>query len=1044
MDLAMLTRWLLISLMAFSASIAIEKFSSIRKRDSVKDFTNGSAIIKVRPEKLKSKSKIVKSTTSTKLKVTSKDLNSDMNLLKKTFLASKSIFKKLTGKRSRLSKTSPLPHLSMTCIRKNMVIFPEKSLTTLQRFHKKMKKTRNSRNLNGLKSIRKLSLRRNKIQALLNFCECFLNKAFPVLNFYGRKLSNPKNRLNCNIRIEVKPRRSFSQNFLLKLAKEQLNMDKSNKDGSVNDSSDVNTTNTTIVPGSPTDRDTSLVTAPPSPNNDDKINDLCSANEYVPVSPSYSVTSPTYHTPGEGSEDLNDDLNDEDGKIPDSSDDEVGQNAGDRNEPIDEERIRVMLAHYRNKKPPTEFPQPVNPDTFRDPNAPILLDPILDEPAHVFKVPKDGFPPNPKARIILSSPGQVAKLRLPHQDQRVVLNLEDEGMLEQARKGNWLDTKKYIRKLIETAAEQNIHIDLDDIKDYIKLCPHVRLGFGPCLSCQLDMYSYYVRLLTLNRDVAGANSAARGLAHVVLLNCKLEGRIEDYISRIQELEELVRDFTDVRQAQGLNPFPDREVQKDKIPIGITGTKVDYPTKTKEQFWQELEAEYAEIELRHKRRFGQVDGNSDSPNRDFGSPAKQSKHAEEEGDVVEDDDNNREESTLNIEGHDSGAEDVDDADDADGDHDVARPIISPVTTPSAAVFDITVSKTTVPSSSIFTNTPTTSKPRMGCSNTPMPRLPIRPNPQRSRILTRRTSATVTSQNATSSPNLRQANRFGVVDGVMTMINHPARGFAPRPAYVDPTLVIRRDHTYQVNRNQGQVPLQDFQINPIGGASGNQPRQEIVPGVTDVPRIPRYDPMRRTLNIPDHVPREGHSDLRPRISVRFTAGGTEREISFGRRQITQPKSPVDEQQVAEQLRKRKAVPRRTPTPEDVRILLSNQYGNDLHRRMTETIRMDMFYSNAIANNYPVRTHWVSMTQEAFHRHYENFERSMISGHFRNLIPPRNPDGSHNMRRGFVSWVEFREEGTGRSMGYLLLWDHVFRQFHREGRVQFIFNKDINSFR
>jgi len=203
-------------------------------------------------------------------------------------------------------------------------------------------------------------------------------------------------------------------------------------------------------------------------------------------------------------------------------------------------------------------------------------------------------------------------------------------------------------------------------------------------------------------------------------------------------------------------------------------------------------------------------------------------------------------------------------------------------------------------------------------------------------------------------------------------------------------------------------------------------------------------RRTLNIPDYVPREGQSDLRPKISVRFTAGGTEREISFGRRQISQPRQQVDEQQVAAELRQRRAVPRRAPTPEDVRLLLSNQYGNDLHRRMTETIRMDMFYSNAIANNYPVRTHWVTLTQEAFHRHYENFERSMISGHFRNLIPPRNPDGSHNMRRGFVSWVEFREEGTGRSMGYLLLWDHVFRQFHREGKIHFVFNKDINSFR
>ena len=298
-------------------------------------------------------------------------------------------------------------------------------------------------------------------------------------------------------------------------------------------------------------------------------------------------------------------------------------------------------------------------------------------------------------------------------------------------------------------------------------------------------------------------------------------------------------------------------------------------------------------------------------------------------------------------------------------------------------------------------------------------------------------------ASSSPVLR-ADRFRVVDGVINL-NHSARGFAPRPVnYLDPTLVIRRDHSYQVNANPGQNPLQDLNVNPIGGASGNNPRREIVPGITDVPRIPRYDPMRRTLNIPSHEPREGQHELRPMISVRFTAGGTEREVSFGRRHVNPPGQHVHEQQLTGDLQRRRVVPRRNPTPDDVRSLLNNQYGNDLHRRMTETIRMDLFYTNALANNYPTRTHWVTLTQESFHRYYETFERSMIAGHFRNLIPPRNPDGTHNMRRGFISWVEFREQGTGRSMGFLLIWDHVFREFHRQGKVHFVFNKDLNSYR
>ena len=115
-----------------------------------------------------------------------------------------------------------------------------------------------------------------------------------------------------------------------------------------------------------------------------------------------------------------------------------------------------------------------------------------------------------------------------------------------------------------------------------------------------------------------------------------------------------------------------------------------------------------------------------------------------------------------------------------------------------------------------------------------------------------------------------------------------------------------------------------VNPIGGASGNHFRREIVPGIRDVPRIPRYDPMRRILNIPSHERREGEREMRPIISVRFTVGGTEREVSFGRRHANPPGHDVREQQVADDLRPCRAVPRRNPTPEDVRVLLNNQYG------------------------------------------------------------------------------------------------------------------------
>ena len=173
-------------------------------------------------------------------------------------------------------------------------------------------------------------------------------------------------------------------------------MNQTGRNGSEDESSDVNTTNTTLVPESVTDRDTSLITAPPSPNNDDKIGELVSIMEYTPVSPSYSETSPTYHTPGEDS-----DGDDNGDKVPDSSGDES------------EEQVRIMRAHYRNKEMPTTMPKPINPEAFKNPEEPFLIDPILDVPAKEFQVPREGFPRNDKARIILSSPGQVAKLRLP-------------------------------------------------------------------------------------------------------------------------------------------------------------------------------------------------------------------------------------------------------------------------------------------------------------------------------------------------------------------------------------------------------------------------------------------------------------------------------------------------------------------------------------------------------------------------------------------------------------------------------------------------------
>ena len=76
----MKTKWLLLNLLAFFASTATEKSSSTLRKASAKDSMSGSAIIKMKPGKLKLKWKTVKSTPYTRLKVTSNALNLNMNL----------------------------------------------------------------------------------------------------------------------------------------------------------------------------------------------------------------------------------------------------------------------------------------------------------------------------------------------------------------------------------------------------------------------------------------------------------------------------------------------------------------------------------------------------------------------------------------------------------------------------------------------------------------------------------------------------------------------------------------------------------------------------------------------------------------------------------------------------------------------------------------------------------------------------------------------------------------------------------------------------
>ena len=133
------------------------------------------------------------------------------------------------------------------------------------------------------------------------------------------------------------------------------------------------------------------------------------------------------------------------------------------------------------------------------------------------------------------------------------------------------------------------------------------------------------------------------------------------------------------------------------------------------------------------------------------------------------------------------------------------------------------------------------------------------------------------------------------------------------------------------------------------------------------------------------------------------------------------------------------RQQPIPRDPHGLiqrLRNQRENDLERRRHDTMKFDNNYQNAIANDYPVRTHRIRTSNSDFLRLKEVFERSMINGEFYNLRPLRTEDDTLVFTRGndFATWVEF-ENGNGRSLGFLLIWDEDFTRFKDHGQVIYV---------
>ena len=171
--------------------------------------------------------------------------------------------------------------------------------------------------------------------------------------------------------------------------------------------------------------------------------------------------------------------------------------------------------------------------------------------------------------------------------------------------------------------------------------------------------------------------------------------------------------------------------------------------------------------------------------------------------------------------------------------------------------------------------------------------------------------------------------------------------------DPTLVIRRDHNYQVHNRDGRNVVQDLNFNRhdrIGLTNNVPPLRE---RNAETERVTPSEPTERI-----HGPRwprpptatfrhgnqmiisEGHQ---PSVFIRYAFGSQATDIPFAQ--------PPDERQE----RRTRSQPR-GPTPPEVRPLLRNQMGFDLRRRLAETIRYDNNYRNALQMNYPVRAHHV----------------------------------------------------------------------------------------
>ena len=161
-----------------------------------------------------------------------------------------------------------------------------------------------------------------------------------------------------------------------------------------------------------------------------------------------------------------------------------------------------------------------------------------DESGNSMYVNVEFSPSNPKPthekEVFLVNPDNIRLLRFPHESQLVKRDLTSPEMKKQMCM-DLVDHRRYVRAGVEQKADDLELLYFEDMNDIIKLCGHVIIGYGACLSCRAELYEHYVRFLHLSKKWHRITGQEDAIKDLLKLNIVQDKQIETMQSRIDEL-----------------------------------------------------------------------------------------------------------------------------------------------------------------------------------------------------------------------------------------------------------------------------------------------------------------------------------------------------------------------------------------------------------------------------------------------------------------------------------------------------------------------------